>query len=291
LSVRNNEDRFSAQQPDLDPPASTTQDTTPQSDPFSFVVPTEFVELPSRGEFYPANHPLHGQETIEIKYMTAKEEDILTSQSLLEKGIALERLMTNLIVDKTIKPEALLSGDRNAILIAARKSGYGADYVTNITCPSCGEAASHDFNLDEVTTTHSLTEEALQEAEIGINVRNHFVVRLPKNPVDVEFRMLTGKEENFLLKQSERRKKKKQSEHVVTDQLKLIIVSVNEYTEPDLISKFVDTMTLTDTRFLREAYQKVMPNTELRKEFVCGQCDYEDDINFPFTADFFWPQS
>jgi hypothetical protein len=102
--------------------------------------------------------------------------------------------------------------------------------------------------------------------------------------------MLTGKEENFLLKQAERRKKKKQAESAVTDQLKLMIVSVNEYTEPDLIEKFAETMTLVDSRFLREAYQKVMPNTELRKEFVCNQCDYEDDINFPFTVDFFWPQ-
>lgn len=290
MSVRNNEDRFSAQQPDLDPPASITQDTTAQSDPFSFVVPTEFVELPSRGEFYPTTHPLYGQETIEIKYMTAKEEDILTSQSLLEKGLALERLMTNLIVDKRIKPEALLSGDRNAILIAARKSGYGADYVTTITCPSCGEVETHDFNLEEATMTHCFTEEELQEAGIEINERNNFVVQLPKNPVAVEFRMLTGKEENFLLRQTERHKKKKQGESLITDHLKLMIVSVNDYTERELLEKFAETMTLTDTRFLRETYQKVMPNTELRKEFVCSQCDHEDDINFPFTADFFWPQ-
>jgi hypothetical protein len=290
LSIRNNEDRFSAQQPDLDTPTAATQETNPNSDPLSFVVPTELVELPSRGEFYPTEHPLHGQETIEIKYMTAKEEDILTSQSLLEKGLAFERLMANLIVNKRIKPEALLSGDRNAILIAARKSGYGADYITNITCPSCGEAGTHDFNLDEATTTYSLNEEELVEADIQINVKNNFVVTLPNNPVTVEFRMLTGKEENFLLKQAERRKKKKQAESAVTDQLKLMIVSVNEYTEPDLIEKFAETMTLVDSRFLREAYQKVMPNTELRKEFVCNQCDYEDDINFPFTVDFFWPQ-
>ena len=290
MSIRNNEDRFAAQQPDLDPPTAAVTEANSESDPFSFVVPTEFVELPSRGEFYQVGHPLHGAETIEIKYMTAKEEDILTSQSLLEKGLALERLMTNLIVDRRIKPETLLSGDRNAILIAARKSGYGADYVTTITCPGCGDADTHDFNLEEAATTEALTEQELQEIGVEINVRNNFVVRLPKNPVDVEFRMLTGKEENFLLRESERRKKKKLSERTVTDQLKLIIVSINEYTEASLIEKFVETMTLPDTRFLREAYQKVMPNTELRKEFVCSQCDYEDEINFPFTADFFWPQ-
>ena len=290
MSVRNNEDRFSAQQPDLDPPAQALQENDSQSNPFSFVVPTEFVELPSRGEFYPLNHPLCDQETIEIKYMTAKEEDILTSQSLLEKGIALERLMASLIVDKNIKPEALLSGDRNSILIAARKSGYGSEYVTKIACPGCGEADSYDFNLDEATVNYSLTDEELEEIGVQINERNNFEVKLPKNPVTVEFRLLTGKEENFLLRTSERRKKKKQPEHSVTDQLKLMIVSINDYAEPELLDKFAETMTLTDTKFLRETYQKVMPNTILRKEFVCDQCGHEDEINFPFTADFFWPQ-
>jgi len=290
LSIRNNEDRFSAPQPDLDAPPQTKHAAVANSDPFSFVVPTEFVELPSRGELYPAGHPLHGQETIEIKYMTAKEEDILTSQSLLEKGIALERLMANLIVDKRIKPEDLLSGDRNAILIAARKSGYGSEYVTKVTCPECGESASHDFDLEEATTTNVTTEEELAAAGIELSENNNFVVKLPTNPVTVEFRLLTGKEENFLLKRAEKRKKKKQPEQAITDQLKLIVVSVNEFTESHLLEKFVDTMTVADTRFLREAYQKVVPNKELRKEFVCSQCDYEDEINFPFTTDFFWPQ-
>ena len=290
MSIRNNEDRFSAPQPDSDPPAQALQEEGAPSDPFSFVVPTEFVELPSKGEFYPTDHPLHGQETIEIKYMTAKEEDILTSRSLLEKGIALERLMANLIVDRRIKPDALLSGDRNAILIAARRSGYGSKYITKITCTSCGENSSYDFNLDEASTSHSLSDKELRDLGVHVNDKNNFVVKLPSNPVTLEFRLLTGKEENFLLKTAERRKKKKQPEQAVTDQLRLIVVSVNSYTEPELLNKFIDTMTLTDTRFLREVYQKVMPNTELRKEFVCDQCDYEDEINFPFTTDFFWPE-
>ena len=100
-------------------------------------IPTEIVELPSKGALYPPDHPLHGEETIEIKYMTAKEEDILTSQSLLRKGLAVERLLKSVVVDKRIDPKSLLVGDRNAVLYATRITGYGAEYPARVTCGNC----------------------------------------------------------------------------------------------------------------------------------------------------------
>ena len=92
---------------------------------FSFVVPTEFVELPSQGRYYPEGHPLHGEDTIEIRHMTAKEEDILTSRTLLKKGVALDRVLQNVIVNKQISAESMLVGDRNAAIIAMREIGRG----------------------------------------------------------------------------------------------------------------------------------------------------------------------
>jgi len=291
LSTRNNEDRFSAPQPDTDIPIDVLEEEPLGPNPFSFVVPTEFVDLPSRGQFYSSTHPLHGKETIEIKYMTAKEEDILTSQSLLEKGLALERLMANLIVNKRIKPDNLLSGDRNAILIAARKSGYGAEYETKVTCPNCSEADTHNYNLDEAVVSLVPEGDELAELNVRKTENGYFAIDLEKNPVTVEFRLLTGKEETYMLRSAEKRKKKKLAQQLITDQLKLMIVSINGYTDKDLIHQFVDTMALTDVKILRKGAQKVTPNIELRKEFVCDQCGHEDEIEFPFTTDFFWPQS
>ena len=291
MSTRNNEDRFSAPQPDTDLPIDVLEEEPLGPNPFSFVVPTEFVDLPSRGQFYSSTHPLHGKETIEIKYMTAKEEDILTSQSLLEKGLALERLMANLIVNKRIKPDNLLSGDRNAILIAARKSGYGAQYETKVTCPNCSEADTHNYNLDEAVVSLVPEGDELAELNVRKTENGYFAIDLEKNPVTVEFRLLTGKEETYMLRSAEKRKKKKLAQQLITDQLKLMIVSINGYTDKDLIHQFVDTMALTDVKILRKGAQKVTPNIELRKEFVCDQCGHEDEIEFPFTTDFFWPQS
>ena len=291
MSTRNNEDRFSAPQPDTDIPIDVLEEEPLGPNPFSFVVPTEFVDLPSRGQFYSSTHPLHGKETIEIKYMTAKEEDILTSQSLLEKGLALERLMANLIVNKRIKPDNLLSGDRNAILIAARKSGYGAEYETKVTCPNCSEADTHNYNLDEAVVSLVPEGDELAELNVRKTENGYFAIDLEKNPVTVEFRLLTGKEETYMLRSAEKRKKKKLAQQLITDQLKLMIVSINGYTDKDLIEQFVDTMALTDVKILRKGAQEVTPNIELRKEFVCDQCGHEDEIEFPFTTDFFWPQS
>jgi len=291
LSTRNNEDRFSAPQPDTDIPIDVLEEEPLGPNPFSFVVPTEFVDLPSRGQFYSSTHPLHGKETIEIKYMTAKEEDILTSQSLLEKGLALDRLMANLVIDKRIKPDTLLSGDRNAILIAARKSGYGAEYETKVTCPGCSDIDTHNYNLDEAVISLVPEGDELAELNVGMAENGHFTIDLERNPVSVEFRLLTGREETYLLRNAEKRKKKKLEQQLITDQLKLMIVSINGHTEKELLHKFVDTMTLVDAKLLRTAAQKVTPNIELRKEFVCDQCGHEDEIEFPFTTDFFWPQS
>ena len=132
--MRNNQDRLNAPPTSADPPIQQAQQT---EQPLQFVTPTEFVELPSRGKFYPSEHPLHNVETLEVRHMTARDEDILTSRSLLKKGVAIDRFLQNIVVDRRVKVEDLLIGDKNAIIIASRISGYGPRYDANVLCPSC----------------------------------------------------------------------------------------------------------------------------------------------------------
>ena len=115
--MRDNEERFSSLA-GMEPSAAAQQATVAGGGQLNFASPTEFVELPSRGRFYPPSHPLHNKETVEIKFMTAKEEDILTSKALIKKGIAVDRMLQSLIVDKSIKVEDLLVGDKNALVVA-----------------------------------------------------------------------------------------------------------------------------------------------------------------------------
>jgi hypothetical protein len=268
------------------PPPQVLQQNEPEQSGFSFVVPTEFVEIPSQGKYYSDNHPLSSQETIEIKQMTAKEEDMLTSRTLLKKGVALERVMQSIIVDKRINPNSLLVGDRNAILIAARISGYGADYETNITCPQCNTTQAHMFDLIDATQVRYSD---IDTNQIDNNEDGTFTATLPATKVEVSFRLLTGTDEKNLLTQIENARKSKKEENTITRQLKQFIVSVNGDSSQETINYLVNNVPSSDSRYLRNLFARVTPDVNLTQEFECSECDYSSIMEVPLTADFFWP--
>ena len=149
MSIRNNEDRFgSPLAPDETPPPP---DMVQEKQHMSYVVPTELVELPSGGQFYPKNSTLHGVESVEIRHMTAKDEDILVNKSFISNGVVLDKLLESVIIDKSINVDDLLVGDKNALLVAARISGYGSDYETKVLCPACGSISENSFDSNQQT--------------------------------------------------------------------------------------------------------------------------------------------
>ena len=275
-----NQDRLGGvQQHDTTPPPQTTSEGG-----FSFVIPTEFVELPSEGKYYPEGHPLCGETSIEIKQMTAKEEDILTSRTLLKKGVALDRVLASVIVDKSIDPDSLLVGDRNAIIIATRVSGYGNNYSTKVTCPACGEAQEYAFDLNNADF-YSGGDNTLGVVD---NNDGSFDVVLPKTGVTASFRLLTGYDEKSLMSGSEMDKKQK-VERNVTRQLSSMLVAANGDTSAQAINYLVDNLPSIDSRHLRLAYRQTAPNIDLTQDFECSACGHEQDMEVPLSADFFWP--
>ena len=283
---RNRERVGGTKQTHADPPVPQATAEGVQESPFSFVVPTEFVDLPSGGRFYAEGHPLHNESTIEIKQMTAKEEDILTSRSLLKKGIALDRVLRNVIIDKRIDVSTLLIGDKNAIVVATRVTGYGNEYTTNVTCPSCGVNQDFTFDLNDAQV---IGPEDLDSRDIVNNGDGTFNIVLEKSNLDVTFKLLTGREEKRLLKLSENKKTKKEGEKNITLQLSTIIHEVNGDDDPKLIDYVVQNLPSSDSRQLRLAYKASNPDLDLTQEFECSECDYEQDMEVPLTADFFWP--
>ena len=282
-----NKNRVGATQTDANPvPPHVMQEDESSSD-FSFIIPTELVDLPSEGKFYPTGHPLHAQDHIEIRQMTAKEEDILTSRSLLKKGVALERVISNIIVNKAIDPDSLLIGDRNAVIVAARVSAYGNDYSTQITCPSCGEVQKYGFDLNSATIYGG--EHA---AEYGASPQENgtFLTELPRTKLKINFKLLVGYDEkNYVNGLEHDKKKKNEPDHNVTRHLSSIIVSVNGNTTGEAIKYVVENMPSHDARHLRNAYRVATPNVDLTQHFECSGCDYEQEMEVPLTADFFWP--
>jgi hypothetical protein len=262
-----------------------------QASGLQFVTPTEIVDLPSKGVFYPEGHPLHNKDAIEIKYMTAKDEDTLTNVSLLKKGVALEKVLQDIVVDKTINMDSLLVGDKNAVIVAARKSAYGADYQTKVTCPSCGKVQGYEFDLNNCNVKESATDEELEQHGIRRTEDNTFVVQLPVVNVPVELKLLTSKDENFIAsKVRESQLAKKELESVLSLQLRLMIKSINNISDPKVLNEVVTMLPAKDSKTIKQSYIKIAPNMDLSHDFECRSCSYETRLEVPFTSDFFWPK-
>ena len=282
--ARNNEQRTGAAVPPADAPATEPVQPAAGTSPaatLSYVVPTEFVELPSRGRHYDENHPLHRQEVVEIRHMTAKDEDILTSASLLKKGIAIDRLIKSIMVDKTIDPDSLLVGDRNAIIIAARSSAYGHLYETKVECPSCGNKQKHEFDLSEAHIHEPVLSDSVEVLDNG-----NYLVETPHSKIKVELRLLTGHDENVIFKLMN---KNKEGEAILSTQMKLYIASVNEHSHDKVIEHFINNVPAAEARFVRNIYKDLAPTIEIKGDFECDSCNHEQELEVPFNTDFFWP--
>ena len=237
-----------------------------------FKLPTETVELPSKGLLYPEDSEL-AKGTIEIKYMTAKEEDILTNQSYIKNGTVLDKLMKSLIVSK-INYDDLLIGDKNAIMIASRILGYGAEYTFNYL----GE--SHTVDLSQVEN------KPLKE-ELFTNRVNEFTFTLPKSGNTVTFKLLSHKDEQDVTRELEGLKKiNRDASPELSTRLKYLITSVEGKRDKKDIREFVDNYLLAqDSRALREYIREIQPDVDLTF-FPDGS---NDRINIPIGISFFWP--
>jgi hypothetical protein len=280
MSERNNEQRLAVDQPAS---VSAEQKEDKKADLLSFLNPTHFVDLPSKGKFYSKGHPLFGKDTVEIRFMTAKEEDILTSRSLLKKGVAIDRMLQSVLVDKSINLEELLIGDKNALIVGARVTGYGEEYETKVQCPSCGANVRHTFYLDNLKTTCPQPEIEKQLLETGT-----FTTKLPITKFEVEMILLKGSDEKVLTSLAEQKKAAKLDESTISDQLKMLVVSINGIKDKEVIDKFISMCPAGDAKHIRKLYADNVPNIDMTQKFTCRSCESEMEMEVPFTVDFFW---
>ena len=222
--------------------------------------------------------------------MTAKEEDILTSVTLIENGVALERLLESVIVNKAINPSSLLVGDRNAIIIAARVSGYGNMYRTSITCPNCITEQKHSFDLNNAKITTASDIAAELPDVINISDTGAYIVTLPKSQLVIEMALLNGIDERSLTDKIVD-SNNKDSQRLITTQLTHMIKSVNGNSTQEAIEYVSQNLPSGDSAFLRKIYTKIVPNVELTLGFTCQHCGHSEEMEVPLAAEFFWPDA
>ena len=239
--------------------------------------PAEEVTLPSQGLLYPKDSPLRSG-ILEMKYMTAREEDILTNVNLIENGTVIDKLLESLIVTP-IDFNELLRGDKDAILIAARILGYGSDYTF--------EHRGEEINIDLTT----IKDKQLDESLI-VDGKNEFSFTLPTSKKELTFKFLThGDEQNIDKELKGLKRLNKNASNDLTTRMKYIITSVDNDSETKTIREFVDNEFLArDARELRNYISKIQPSVDL-------SYDYEDEdgnittIDIPVGLGFFWPDA
>lgn len=252
--------------------------------------PTEIVSLPSKGYFYPEDNALSSGK-VRIKYMTAREEDILTSKNLINKGVVLDELLRSLIVDngegKSITMDDLLLGDKNSILISARILGYGANYEFEMSDPSTGEKTKDSVDLNQLNTK----EVNFKKHTKGVN---NFSFQLPVSERNIEFRILTHKDEKEIdieLKKLKKFTKAGGIEPEITTRMKRAITSIDGDTDKGNINKFVDTEFLAqDARAFREYLGSVSPDVDMKYIYTSDD-GTETEVLVPMTVGFFWPST
>lgn len=259
-------------------------------DEFGLEIPVESVPLPSRGRVYPPEHPLHMQETIEIRAMTAKEEDILTSKALIKKGTVITELIKSCLIDKRIDPNQMILGDRNALMVSLRITGYGSDYPVEVGCPACGERSKQNFDLAALPITR-LQDDPIAE---GSNV---FEAKMPKQKetdpdIMIRYRHLTGVDEVNIQKIQERKKKQGfQTDNLVTMRYQHQIVAINDITDKTKIQMFCQRMPTKYSLALRKTMDNNEPGVEMKQNIQCPHCMEESEVSMPLGANFFWPDA
>lgn len=246
-----------------------------------FKVQTEEIELPSKGLLYPKESPLASGK-IEMKYMTAKEEDILTNTNYIKKGIVLDKLMQSLIVSP-IDYNELLIGDKNAIMVASRILGYGPNYSFEYN----GE--THEIDLSQIDAKPLDSELFSEQALNAKESKNEFNFTLPSSGHVVTFKFLTHKDEKAIDRELEGLKKiNKDASPDMSTRLKYLITAVNGDRETKTIREFVDKYLLArDAKALRTYVKKIQPDVDL----TFFPNDDGKRVNIPIGTSFFWPDS
>ena len=251
-----------------------------------YAFPTEVLALPSKGLLYPKEHPLSSGQ-IDVKYMTAKEEDILTSSNLIEKGLVIDRLLESVIADPKIKLDDLLIGDKNALMVGTRVLGYGKDYVVTMEDPDTSLEVEHSFDLTKLN--HSTID--YEKLKGG---KNEFEYTTPKSNNKLKFKLLTHRDEKEIENELKAYKKLTNVTGIsneLTTRLKKQIISVDGETDRQKVNEFVDNRFLAlDTKEFRKYVVSIMPDINFEQEYE-SQIGELHTVTIPIGVRFFWPES
>jgi hypothetical protein len=251
--------------------------------------PTEIIELPSKGLLYPKESALSSGK-VEMKYMTAKEEDILTTQSYIKQGVVLDKLFRSMIVGNgeglPIDYDELLSGDKNAIMIAARVLGYGKNYEVEIETPAGNKQK-------EIIDLTQLQDKVIDESLITPHV-NEFELQLPASKRTIRFKLLSERDQRAVEAELKNKRKfiKGGTDPALTTRIARMIIAIDGSEDRKEITDFVNNYLLAiDSRAIRDHIKRVQPDVNMTITFIDEETGDTFDMSLPIGVNFFWPDA
>jgi len=257
------------------------QPTQPTQTQKSFPFTTEIITLPSKGLVYPESNALSKGE-VTIKLMTAKEEDIITNQNLIRKGLHLDKLLESVVVEPGVDINDLVLGDKNAILVSSRILAFGTDYDVTINDPADNEPVSVTVDLSKIKIK--------EVDESKLNRNNEYEFILPKTKTPIKFKLLTHGDEILIAKDIEASEKLTKQSNEITTRYRRIITEVNGTRDFGYISNFVSNQLLAaDSKSLRKYISEITPDLDLTFEYESLMTGEKEALRIPFGVDFFYP--
>ena len=253
-------------------------------DEFGWEIPVEAIPLPTKGVVYSPDSTLYNRDVLHIKSMTAREEDILASPAFHKEGTSLTHLINSCLTDKSINCDDMIIGDRMALMVGIRVTGYGPDYHASSNCQSCNQ--KNDFVVD--LTTLGIKRLKISPAQPG---ENKFEFTLPVTKKKVIFKYVTEREnrERSIAAKNMQKAFGNAVANNITSFLENAIVSIEGVTDRAKIKHFVMNMPAFDSKSLRTFISENEPGIDMRCEFVCKNCGDHNELNMPMTTEFFWP--
>lgn len=251
----------------------------------NFEFPTEVITLPSKGLIYPETNPL-SKGSVEIKYMTAREEDILASQNLIKKGVVLDKLFESVVVSEGVSVGDISVGDKNAILLATRILGYGADYNVEVVDPFSGETQKVVIDLSQIQTK--------EVDDTLLNRENRYEFVLPISKKKIKFKLLTHKDEIDITAEIQALNRLVKGDGAVSQdvstRLRYMIQEVDGNTDRGFINNFVKNNLLArESKALREYVRTISPDLDLKYQFTSDLTGESEALDIPFGVGFFYP--
>lgn len=257
---------------------------TPQKDnPFglSFVVPTVMVSLPSKGDFYPKSSPMCGVSEVEIKHMTAREEDLLSSVNESNNETIFDKLIEGLLTDKQIRAKDISEEDKMAILLKARETGYGKDYKAIAYCENCQETTETTFDLSKVSFTEARKDLKYDPED------NCYEITFPVSKVEAKVRKLTQQDQESMDKEQDKKSSLNIDFNRTIASLNRVIISANGIEDPSMLSKFVEVMPAADAKYGISVLNSAMPTVSTRQDVTCEKCGTVSEKEAPISWAFF----